>query len=224
MDHLPSIAGSIKISGLHITFEFSLSTAFSDTFDNLYLIFLILLALYAMAPDMDIKSKYSAFNAAQLNAVNQAVSIAEELVSNYYKMSLNEWLRPKYDVKTIAELGSDEIVDGPYAQLFRYQGKRKGSSLGSGSYDFYKICIQDHAILATLKNQPELSLVAFCLYIVAHELIHIVRFSKFLQNFEASAEEKLAEEKRVHAITHQILSEVPMPELSPVLAYYQQWR
>jgi hypothetical protein len=175
-------------------------------------------------PDMDVKTKHPAFNEAQIDAVNQAVSMAEELVSNYYKMSLNEWLRPKYDVKTIAELGPDEIVEGPFAQLFRYQGKRKGSTLGSGSYDFYKICIQDHTILSTLAERPELSLVAFCLYIVTHELIHIVRFSKFLQNFEASAEEKLAEEKRVHTITHQILSEVPMTELNPVLAYYQHWR
>ena len=173
---------------------------------------------------MDTKTKYPAFDATQMDVVNQAVSMAEELVSNYYKMSLNEWLRPKYDIKTIAELGPDEIVDGPYAQLFRYQGKRKGSTLGSGSYDFYKICIQDHTILATLMERPELSLVAFCLYIVTHELIHIVRFSKFLQNFEASSEEKLAEEKRVHAITHRILSEIPMSELNPVLAYYQHWR
>lgn len=173
---------------------------------------------------MDTKSKYPAFNAAQIHVVNQAVAMAEELVSNYYKMSLNEWLRPKYDIKTLAELSPNEIVDGPYAQLVRYQGQRKGSSLGSGSYDFYKICIQDHAILATLMQRPELSLAAFCLYIVTHELIHIVRFSKFLQNFNASTEEKLAEEKRVHGITYQVLSEVPMPELNHVLAYYQQWR
>jgi hypothetical protein len=176
-----------------------------------------------MAPGMGTKTKYPAFNATQLKIVDQAVSMAEEMVSNHYKMSLNEWLRPKYDVKTIAELDPGEIVDGPYAQLFRYQGKRKGSSLGSGSYDFYKICIQDHTILAALAKRPELSLVAFCLYIVTHELIHIVRFSKFLQNFEANAEEKLAEEKRVHGITHQILSSVPMPELGPVLAYSRQW-
>ena len=220
MDHLPSEAGSIKISGLHITFEFRLSNAFY----HFYLICLISLALYAIAPGMTTKSKYPAFNAVQLNIVNQAVSMAEELVSNYYKMSLNEWLRPKYDIKTISDLASNEIVEGPFAQLFRYQGKRKGSSLGSGSYDFYKICVQDHTILATLKKQPELSLVAFCLYIITHELIHIVRFSKFLQNFEASAEEKLAEEKRVHTLTHEILAEVPMPELTPVLAYYHQWR
>ncbi len=177
-----------------------------------------------MAPGMDKKTKYPAFDAAQILIVNQVVAMAEELVSNYYKMSLNQWLRPKYDIKTIAELSPDEIVDGPYAQLVRYQGQRKGSSLGSGSYDFYKICIQDHTILATLTQQPELSLAAFCLYIITHELVHIVRFSKFLQNFNASADEKLAEEKRVHGITYHILSEVPMPEMSHVLAYYQQWR
>jgi hypothetical protein len=183
-----------------------------------------IVGIVCYGPGMHTKTKYPAFDATQMDVVNQAVSMAEELVSNYYKMSLNEWLRPKYDIKTIAELGPDEIVDGPYAQLFRYQGKRKGSTLGSGSYDFYKICIQDHTILATLMERPELSLVAFCLYIVTHELIHIVRFSKFLQNFEASSEEKLAEEKRVHAITHRILSEIPMSELNPVLAYYQHWR
>jgi hypothetical protein len=177
-----------------------------------------------MPPDMGTKNKYPGFSRGQLETVNQAVTMAEELVSNYYKMSSNEWLRPKYDVKNLNELNPDEITDGPYAQIIRYQGQRKGSSLGSESYDFYKICIQDHTILATLKKKPELSLMAFCLYIITHELIHIVRFSKFLQNFEASADEKLAEEKRVHTITHRILSEVPLPELKHVLAYYQQWR
>jgi hypothetical protein len=185
---------------------------------------LLSLKLYVMPPNMGIQSKNLIFDAAQILVVNQAVAMAEELVSNHYKMSLNQWLRPKYDVKTLAELSPDEIVNGPYAQLIRYQGQRRGSSLGSGSYDFYKICIQDHTILETLDKQPELSLAAFCLYIVTHELIHIVRFSKFLQNFDASAEEKLVEEKRVHTLTHKILSAVPMPELNHVLTYYEQWR
>jgi len=177
-----------------------------------------------MALNMVAENIYSGFSREQLNAVNQAVTMAEELVSNYYKMSSNEWLGPKYDVKTLDELSPDEIVDGPYAQIIRYQGQRKGSTLGSESYDFYKICIQDHTILSTLKKRPDLPLMAFCLYIVTHELIHIVRFSKFLQNFEATADEKLAEEKRVHTITHHILSEVPLPELKQVLSYYHQWR
>ena len=41
-------------------------------------------------------------------------------------------------------------------------------------------------------------LFSLVVYIATHELIHIVRFSKFLQNFHASPDEKQAEEKRVH--------------------------
>ena len=164
------------------------------------------------------------FNAEQLRTVNQAATMAEELVSNEFKMSANEWLRPKYDVKTLKELSDKEIVEGPFAQIIRYQGQRKGSSLGSESYDFYKICLQDHTILATLGHKPEIALMPFCLYIIAHELIHIVRFSKFLQNFEANQEEKLEEERRVHGITRRILADVGVSGMAEVLTFYKEWR
>lgn len=164
------------------------------------------------------------FNPDQILEVNKAVTLAEELVSNFYKMSPNEWLRPRYDVKTLADLDHEEIVDEPFAQIMRYQGKPKGSNLESGFYDFYKICIQDHNILKAIANNPRLSLTAFCVYIVSHELIHIVRFSKFLQNFDASKDEKMAEEKRVHTLTHEILSKVQLPGMEDVLAFYKQWR
>ena len=44
------------------------------------------------------------FNTEQIRGVNESTSTAEELVSNAYKMSASEWLRPKYDVKTLADL------------------------------------------------------------------------------------------------------------------------
>ncbi len=149
--------------------------------------------------------------------------MAEELVSNHYKMSANQWLHRKYDVKTLADLNSDEIVDGPFAQIIRYEGQRKGSELGSEAYDFYKICLQDHCILNTLRGKSELKLLPFALYIISHELVHIVRFSKFLQNFDASSDEKLAEEHRVHKITHQILAPVRLIGIEAVMAFYARW-
>ena len=94
----------------------------------------------------------------ELVVVNNAVAMAEELVSNYFKMSASQWLRPKFDVKTLVDLSESEVVDGPFAQIIRYQGKIKGGVLGSSAYDFYKICIQDHAILNTIEKQPELML------------------------------------------------------------------
>jgi hypothetical protein len=170
------------------------------------------------------KPSRTEFTSEQLAIVTQAVGIAEELVSNHYKMSASQWLRPKYDVKTLSDLEPTEIVDGPFAQIIRYQGQPRSASLSSAVYDFYKICLQDHAILAALGQNPGLQPLPFVLYIITHELIHIVRFSKFLQGFDASAEERLAEEQRVHGRTHDILLGLRLPGLSDVLDFYSDWR
>jgi hypothetical protein len=164
------------------------------------------------------------FNAEQIQIINQSVTMAEELVSNHYKMSASQWLRPKYDVKTLVDLTASEIVDGPFAQIIRYEGQRKGSTLGSETYDFYKICLQDPSVLQALSDNPELRLLPFGLYIIIHELVHIVRFSRFLQNFHASPAEKLVEEHRVHEITHQIMTPIRLAGASAVMDYYHRWR
>jgi hypothetical protein len=173
---------------------------------------------------MENKAGLPTFNGDELIIVNNAVSMAEELVSNHYKMSASQWLHPKYDVKTLADLSDDEIVVGPFAQIIRYEGKLKGGTLGSSAYDFYKICVQDHAILNILAERPDIVLYPFALYVVAHELVHIVRFSRFLQNFKASDAEKLSEERRVHGITHEILEPVKTDGLTSVLDFYGTWR
>ncbi|MGA6926049.1 MAG: hypothetical protein WBY88_10230 [Desulfosarcina sp.] len=173
---------------------------------------------------MNGKAGLPTFKNDELIIVNNAVAMAEELVSNHYKMSATQWLHPKYDVKTVADLSDGEIVKGPFAQIIRYEGKRKGGVLGSSAYDFYKVCIQDHAILEILKARPAIKLAPFALYVVIHELVHIVRFSRFLQNFNASDSEKLIEERRVHRITHDILDPVNVPGLVAVLEFYGTWR
>jgi hypothetical protein len=163
------------------------------------------------------------FSPEQIDVVNNSVAMAEELVSNHYKMSASQWLRPQYDVKTLADLGPEEIVDGPFAQIVRYKGQRKDSSLGSTRYDFYKICLQDHIILKTLDLTGDLRLFPFSLYIVIHELIHIVRFSKFIQNFDAIPDERMAEEARVHHHTQTVVSPVRVHGLNAVLKFYEKW-
>jgi hypothetical protein len=168
--------------------------------------------------------RLNCFATEQIKIVNNAVAAAEELVSNYYKMSASQWLGPRYDVKTLAELNPAEIIDGPFAQIIRYKGRRKNTTLGSATYDFYKICLQDHTIQSTLEASPGIELFPFSLYIITHELIHIVRFSKFLQNFEASDRERMAEEKRVHQRTHEILKPVQIAGLRKVLEFYNDWR
>ena len=67
------------------------------------------------------------FTHAQLDTVNNAVAMAEELVSNHYKMAASQWLHPKYDVKTLIDLADDEIVRGPFAS----HAARKLPAIGS---------------------------------------------------------------------------------------------
>lgn len=174
--------------------------------------------------DNTLGNKIVKFNPEQLVTVNEAVATAEELVSNHYKLSTSQWLNRKYDVKTTADLVADEVIEGPFAQVIRYEGRLPSDPLNSSNFDFYKICLQDHNILRILQATPQLNLFPFALYIVTHELIHIVRFSQFLQNFEASNDERLAEEKRVHDKTHEILCPLKIDGLAAVLNYYARWR
>ncbi len=156
--------------------------------------------------------------------VNEAVAVAEELTSNAYKMSFAEWRRQRYDIKTLADLSPDEIVHGPFAQIIRYVGRRPETSLGSSRYDFYKICLQDHSILPALNEFSGLLLFPFVLYIVTHELIHVIRFTKFLQGFEASVEEKIEEEARVHEGTRAILRGDRIVGMEAVFEFYNGWQ
>ncbi len=160
----------------------------------------------------------------QLEKVTRAVEMAEELISNYYKLSSSQLRRLNYDVKTLADLSPEEIVSGHFAQIVKYKSKRKDVLRETEAEDFYKICLQDHSILTALEMHPDLEFLGFLLYIVCHELIHVVRFRRFLQQFDASAAEKMAEEQRVHAKTHEILSNLSIDGIAGVLNFYENWR
>lgn len=160
----------------------------------------------------------------QIQVITRAVETAEEVVSNDYKLSASQWSQLNYDVKTAIELAPQEIVDDHFAQIVRYAAKKRDALLDTCVKDFYKICLQDHSIVAILNQRPNMALYPFLTYIMCHELIHIVRFRRFLQKFDAPLTEKMAEEMRVHEKTHEILSRIGIDGLTPVLDFFADWR
>jgi hypothetical protein len=65
--------------------------------------------------------KLNKFNTDQIDITNNCVAMAEELVSNFYKMSASQWSDAcAYDVKTLVDLSPEEIVHGPFAQVIQY--------------------------------------------------------------------------------------------------------
>ena len=169
----------------------------------------------------DVMNRLETFDERQIATVNQAVCLAEDIVSEHYKMSQAQWLRNRYDVKTLVQLDESEIVFGPFAQIVRYSGRKNTSQLGSGMFDFYKICLQDHAILKALNDNRSLMIDPFLLYIITHELIHVIRFGQFIQFFDVNSEQREIEEEHVHHRTVEILKKIHMTGMEQVFGFYR---
>ncbi|MDI6797496.1 MAG: hypothetical protein QMD09_11145, partial [Desulfatibacillaceae bacterium] len=165
------------------------------------------------------KSSLINFDSKQILLVSEALAVAEELVAQAYKLSAGRWGRYHYDLKTLSQLVPQEISHQHFAQIFRYQGRKSGASLTSDTFDFYKICLMDHVILDALDRNSTLSLFPAALYITCHELVHIVRFGRFLQAFETSQQARNQEEALVHAKTSEILAPANIKGLAPVMDF-----
>jgi hypothetical protein len=165
------------------------------------------------------------FNNQELLKVDDAVKVSEEVINNFFKMSSGQWLKNRYDIKTAKDLAGHEHVDGPFAQVIKYEGRKIDVPLGSSSFSFYKVCLQDSAILSAVSTSHLLLLEPFLLYIITHELVHVVRFLKFKQRYENSneADVTLEEERRVHFLTHEILKSVSFSGLKQVFEFYKDW-
>jgi len=152
--------------------------------------------------------------------LKEAAVIAEEVTSDFFKLSPAHWRRARYDILTLEGLRREEISPHAHALVAKYQGCPQNSSLQSAGFDFYRVCLQDHNILRTLKARPQISLFPLLLYVITHELVHVVRFSQFLALFEACGKEQAEEEARVHQLTQEILAPLNFLELTPVMSYY----
>lgn len=160
------------------------------------------------------------FHGSEKPIIQEAVLIAEESTTDFFKLSNNQWRRSRYDILTLEALREEEISHHALAQLAKYTCCLPGRELKSAHYDLYRICLQDHNILSTLAKQTKLALLPLLIYVITHELVHIIRFSHFHQLFDASVEEKEQEEKRVHALTREILSPFKCQDLKEIALYY----
>jgi hypothetical protein len=162
------------------------------------------------------------FSPAEIEVVSQAVEIAEDVTANHFKISTARWKHVRYDIRTLAELSPHEITDYAFAQITRYSGKTELS--GQRHYDYFKICLQDQNIKAAVERDERVKLLPLGIYVVTHELVHIVRFCKFLQRFDAEPLERQREEMRVHEITQRVLGGLKLPHLGYVLEVYGDYQ
>lgn len=164
------------------------------------------------------------FGPHEIQALEQAIEIAEDLVSNHYKISTSDWKRYRYDIRSLADLTAEEITDSAFAQIRRYLRCPDQKLRGSNPADYFKICLQDHVIRKATQRDPQIGLLALCVYIVIHELIHVIRFARFIQRFDASLSEQEMEETRVHDLTFIVLRNRRVPGIQEVLGAFSDCR
>lgn len=160
------------------------------------------------------------FSQELLDILDSALHVAEESVADFYKMSTSQWARLRYDVQTAATLLAHEHVAGVYAQVLRYVGMPWRSSTSASAFTVYRICLQDGLILHRLREDSRMAPLPFLVFILVHELVHVVRFSSHLQLFDASLDARMQEESRVEELTHTIVRGISLRGMGGVCSAF----
>lgn len=161
------------------------------------------------------------FNKRQCSLVEEALQTAEGLAEDLLQVDLRDGRRFRYDLRTLANLQEREKTRRALAQVCKYQSQEGSISVPVPRKEFYRICLQDNKILQTAMNDDPLLLRPLLLYVVTHELIHVVRFSLEPQKFHLGAFQRKREEEFVHRTTHEILQTVRYPRMKYILERYR---
>lgn len=156
------------------------------------------------------------FGAEHRGPLGRAIDLAEEVVSEHFRFSETFWReKARWELKTLAELEPAEITDQALAQIIKYSGPDHHRFRAR---EFFRICLQDHRLLAARMNAGLDFLTLLC-YVIVHELIHVVRFARHDQLFEAPSTARLEEELLVHDLAVGFLKPLALTGADKVFEY-----
>ncbi|MCB2187228.1 MAG: hypothetical protein KQJ78_12475 [Deltaproteobacteria bacterium] len=162
------------------------------------------------------------FGQQEFSLLNEALWVAEDSVSDYFRVSEGFWSRHPYELRTLAQLQGGEVSPVALAQILKLR-RNQGPGELRGK-DFFRICLQDHNFLEVINREADQGLfLPLLTYVLTHELVHVIRFGKFHQLFEADQALREREEAHVSKLCAQVLGRVKMPQLDRVLGFYEQY-
>jgi len=147
------------------------------------------------------------FNLEQLALVNRCLRRGEALVSRRFRIPALPSKQYPYELATLVDLAGHERAKAAFAHLVIYQRERP-----MGAEDLYRICLQDDVLLVRASDGGKGWLSALLVYVLTHELVHVVRFQRAEESIAARAGRRQNEEDRVHQITLELLTQAGEPE------------
>jgi hypothetical protein len=160
------------------------------------------------------------FDPRQRHEALRAFLVAEDLTGDHFALPALDSSEHPIDLRTLIDLSAHEVVPaGALAQVARYD---EHGAIASAARTLYRICVQDHAVLSRLRDERgAVSLFPLLVYVLTHELVHVVRFLRHQGPFHGSERERAAEEAIVHEITRRVLHRAPLAALDPVLERFR---
>jgi len=161
------------------------------------------------------------FDPGQLQEMQRVLALAEELCGDFYHLSAFDVRSAPYDVLTARELIAEGIEPPPLptqlAEVRRLDLTREERSARDRRRTHYRVCLWDPHLLAVFDRGERPG--AVLLFVLVHELVHVVRFAKQLALFESGQLARANEEAAVHETTERILTRAREPGLNELLAH-----
>lgn len=159
------------------------------------------------------------FTENQRKLVISALMEAEERTSGYYCIPPRHWQQLRYDLITGKDLGWEPL---PETALARVQRIEQINARRRVPLEFFRIQLNDPSILNAAKRENlEPNIYPFLVYILTHEMVHLVRLSTILDGAEDSPSSAELEEDRVERVSRQILSRTGSEYFKPVLERFR---
>lgn len=156
------------------------------------------------------------FNVAERREVDRAFEVAEARAAEFYRIPGREWSLFLHDLQTLRE------GPGPHPGAFADVVKLESTGTDTRPREIYRIRVRDDAILSALSSRRDgIQFFPLMLYVLTHEMVHVVRFASGLAAFDAEEAARESEEQRVHRVTRQVLSCVDDEPLRRVIEAYR---
>jgi hypothetical protein len=161
------------------------------------------------------------FSQAHRKMLVQATAEAEAHTAGYYCIPPRGWQQLRYDLITRCDHEWEPL---PESALAKIQQLQQISSRRRESADFFRIQLNDSSILnAARREDMESDLYPFLVYILTHEMVHMVRIGTILDQAELLCLGDLeSEEDRVDRISRQILCASNSSSFFPVLERFRR--
>jgi hypothetical protein len=144
------------------------------------------------------------FSRSQRRLVIRAMGEAEQRTTRYYCIPPHHWEKLQYDLLTRQDYEWEPL---PEAALARVRRLVRPAAQRIAPYDFYRIELNDPSIMDAAERADLASdFYSFLVYILTHEMVHLVRLSSILECPPGEQHFEESEEHRVQLISYKILT------------------